>query len=191
MRISMFIASSICVLTLAVSPASAIKDPETSVVFPDTSTCDGAPAVAAGVGVREATFGIDVYAVVLYANAKAKGISLRATDECVKIRMRFVRDVGAGKIKKAWIKGFKKNGLAKNDATVQKLLSITDREIKKHKEMILEIHGAKVVYTYMGKSVTITGAAKLGKAIRKIYLGSGSPTPELIKSVKKRGVAKP
>lgn len=177
----------ICITT----SAWAIKDPETGVTFPDSSSCGGAAATAAGVGVREATFGIDVYAVVLYVNAAAKGSSIRSTNACVKIHMKFVRDVGADKIKKAWIKGFGKNGLGKSDPTVQKLLSITDREIKKRKSMILEVKGSKVIYTYMGKSVTITGAAKLGKAIKKIYLGSGSPTPELIKDIKKRGVAKP
>ena len=105
--------------------------------------------------------------------------------------MRFVRDVGASKIKDAWIKGFKKNGLAASDASVQKLLSITDQEIKKKREMVIVMKGGSVVYSYMGKSVTITGASKLARAIKNIYLGKGSPTPELIKDLRKRGVAKP
>lgn len=180
----------VLILVLGLSThAWAIKDPETGLSFSDQSKCGGVSASAAGVGVREATFGIDVYAVVLYT--AAKGESIRSTDKCVKIQMRFVRDVGADKIRKAWIKGFKKNGLAKSDASVQKLLSITSNEIKKKQEMIVEIAGNKVIYSYQGKSVTIENASKLAKAIKSIYLGKGSPTPELIKDIKKRGIAQP
>lgn len=178
-------------VVFASSSAWAIKDPETSVVFPDSSKCLGEDAKAAAVGVREATFGIDVYAVVLYVSPKAAGKSVRSTNECVKLSMRFVRDVGASKIKDAWIKGFKKNGLSAGDATVKKLLSITDQEIKKKGKMVIVAKGGTVVYSYMGKSVTITGASKLARAIKSIYLGGGSPTPALIKDLKKRGVAQP
>ena len=93
---------------LIASSAQAIKDPETGVSFPDSTKCAGAPAKAAGVGVREATMGIDVYAAVLYTTDKAAGKSLRGTDECVKIKTRFVRNVEAEKIRGAWVDGFKK-----------------------------------------------------------------------------------
>jgi hypothetical protein len=99
--------------SLAISTTAwAIKDPETGVVFPDKSRCAGKQAKAVGVGVREATFGVDVYGVALYAGPSALGQSLRKTKGCVKIQAQFVRDVGADKIRKAWIDGLKKKGVA-------------------------------------------------------------------------------
>jgi hypothetical protein len=177
-------------LTLA-GPAWAIKDPETGETFPDKVKCEGADAQAAGVGVREATFGVDVYAVVLYVSTKAKGKSVRGTDECVMIRARFVRDVGVDKIKEAWLGGFKKHGLSAGDATVKKFLGAIKGEMKKKKEMVMITAGDKVVHKYMGSTVTISGAKKLASAIKKIYLGGGSPTPALVKDLGKRGFAKP
>ncbi|MBW2733695.1 MAG: chalcone isomerase family protein [Deltaproteobacteria bacterium] len=173
------------------STAWGIKEPETGRTFPNTTTCGGAQAKAAGVGVREATFGIDVYAVVLYASDKAAGQSVRSTSECIKIRARFVRDVGADKIRAAWLKGFKKNGLSASDPTVTKFLGVVGGEMKKNREMVMEMHGSKVIHKYMGKTVTVTGAAKLARALKSIYTGSGSPTPELLKDLKKRGMVRP
>ncbi len=181
----------VCALMLVGPSAWAIKDPETGVVFPDTVKCGGATAKAAGVGVREATLGVDVYAVVLYVSPKALGKSVRATGACVKIRARFVRNVGANKVRGAWVKGFKKHGLSTGDPTAKKFLALISGEIKKKREMVMTTHGAKVVFSYMGRRVTITKAARLASVIKKVYLGSGSPTPTLIKDTRKRGVAKP
>jgi Chalcone isomerase-like len=178
------------VLTLG-APAWAITDPETKQSFPGQTACDGVKAKAAGVGVREATMGIDVYAVVVYVSPKAKGKSIRATSECVKIRARFVRDVEADKVRDAWKKGFRKYGLSTGDATVKKFLSVIRGEIKEKREMVMMTSGDKVVHTYMGRKVTITGAKKLAAAIKKVYLGGSPPAPTLVKSVRGRGVAKP
>jgi hypothetical protein len=175
--------------TMLASPAWAIKDPETGVSFPNQIKCDGEQAKAAGVGVREATFGVDVYAVVVYVSPKAKGKSIRGTGECVMIHAKFVRDVGLDKIKEAWNKSFKKYGVG--GAKVKKFMGIIKKEMKKHGNMMMVVHGDKVVHKYMGASVTIKGAKKLGTVIKKVYLGGGSPTPKLIKDVKKRGFAKP
>jgi hypothetical protein len=184
-------AALVTLMLLVASPAWAIKDPETGVNFPDQTQCGGAKAKAAGVGVREATMGVDVYGVVLYVSTKALGKSVQATQECVKIRARFVREVGEGKIRDAWLKGFKKNGLSAGDATVKKFLGVIKGEIKEHKDMVMEVQKDRVIFSYMKKKVTITGAKKLATAVKRIYLGSGSPTPTLVKDVKKRGVARP
>jgi len=185
-------AAAVFVISLAMAmPAWAIKDPETSESFPDQMACEGEQAQAAGVGVREATFGVDVYGAVVYVSPKARGKSIRSTDECVAIRARFVRDVGADKIKEAWLGGFKKQGLSASDATVKKFVGIIGGEMKKKGEMLMVVKGDKVMHRYMSKSVTVTGAKKLASAIKGIYLGGGSPTPALVKDVKKRGVAKP
>ena len=181
----------VALIVTTVGPAWAIKDSETGETFPDKIQCEGAEARAAGAGVREATFGVDVYAVALYVSTKAKGQSVTGTKECVMIRARFVRDVGEDKIKEAWLNGFKKHGLSAGGATVKKFLGVVKGEMKKKKEMVMTTAGDKVVHAYMGRSVTITGAAKLAGAIKKIYLGGGSPTPALVKDVKKRGFAKP
>jgi hypothetical protein len=178
------------ILFTTAGPARAIKDPETGVTFPDQVKCDGEQAKAAGVGVREATFGVDVYGVVVYVSPKAKGKSIRATDECVLLRAKFVRDVGVDKITEAWNKGFKKYGVA-GSAQAKKFLSVIKKEMKKFGNMTMMVHGDKVVHKFMGGSVTVKGAKKLGAAIKKIYLGGGSPTPKLIKDVSKRGFAKP
>lgn len=178
-------------LTLLASPAWAIKDPETGLSFPDTTKCGGATAKAAAVGVREATMGIDVYAIVVYVGPAVKGKSVVGSSGCVKIRARFVRDVGLDKIKAAWKKSLKRSGLSASDAKVAKFLGVISSEMKKKREMMMMVKGGTVTHKYMGRSVTITGAAKLATAIKRTYLGSGSPTPTLIKDLKKRGVARP
>lgn len=176
---------------LIAGSAWAIKEPETGVSFPDNTKCAGAPAKAAAVGVREATFGIDVYGAVLYVTDKAAGKSLRGTEECMKIRTRFVRDVEAEKIRGAWVDGFKKQGLSTSDPGAAKLLGVIKQEMKKGKEMAMEVFGAKVVFRYMAQTVTISGAKKLAQAIKGIYLGSSSPIPSLVKDLGKRGLARP
>lgn len=171
--------------------AHAIKDPETGVSFPDTARCAGASAKAAGVGVREATLGIDVYAVVVYVAKDIAKKSVRWSHGCVLIRARFVRDVGADKIRDAWKKGLMKNGVSSGDPALKKFLSVIRGEMKEKREMVMEIKRGSVAFKYMGHKVSIAKASKLGRAIKKLYLGSGSPTPALVKSVRKRGVAKP
>lgn len=180
----------ILVLVLS-SNAWAIKEPETGQRFPDQVTCEGKPARAAGVGVREATFGVDVYAVVVYMSEEAKGASVRGTDACVMIRARFVRDVGLDKIQEAWHQSFKRQGLSTSDPAVKKFLSVITAEMKENREMLMVTHGDKVRHKFMGKSVTVTGSKKLADAIKGTYLGGGSPTPNLIKDLKKRGYARP
>ena len=180
----------VCVLMLMGPSAWAIKDPETGVVFPDSVSCGGGKARAAAVGVREATFGVDVYAVVLYVSPKAAGKSVRATSACVKIRARFVRKVGADKVRGAWVKGFKKYGVS-NDPAAKKFLGLINGEIKKNREMVMTTYGSTVVFQYMRAKVTIAKAPRLASAVKKVYLGSGSPTPTLVKDLRKRGVAKP
>ena len=181
----------VTMITLIGSSAWAIKDPETGLNFADTSRCSGAAAKAAGVGVREATMGIDVYGVVVYINASVAGKSMRSASGCVKMLARFVRNVGADKIRAAWLKGFKKNGLSAGDATVKKFLSVITTEIKKRRYMVMEMKGSNVYFKYMGKGVSISGAGKLARAIKNIYLGGNSSTPALVKDVRKRGIAKP
>ncbi|MCA9667854.1 MAG: chalcone isomerase family protein [Myxococcales bacterium] len=176
---------------LVASNAWAIKDPETGVNFSNTSKCGGASATAAGVGVREATFGIDVYAVVVYVSDSMKGKSITNTSGCAKFMLKFVRDVGAGKIKDAWAKSLKRHGVSPSDANVQKFLKVITGEMKKHKYMIFEVNGSDIFHSFMGRTVRVTGAAKLARAIKATYLKSGSPTPTLVKDVRKRGVAKP
>jgi hypothetical protein len=181
-----------CGALLMASQAWAVKEPETGHVFPDSASCGGATAKVAGVGVREATiFSVDVYAVVAYASPKAAGKSLMGTSECVKLRAYFVRNVEVEKLKKAWYKGFSKNGLFKSDAKVVKFMSVVNKDMKKRSEMVMEMWGSKVKHTYMGSSVTVDGASALGRAIKKIYLGPNTPVKTLAKSVRKRGYAKP
>jgi len=59
MRLSSLAIAAVFTFGLTIT-ASAITDPETKVSFSNSSKCGGAAATAAGVGVREATFGIDV-----------------------------------------------------------------------------------------------------------------------------------
>lgn len=173
------------------SSAWAIKEPETGLTFPDQSSCAGEPARAVGVGVREATFGVDVYGVVLYASAAAKGQSLRQTAACVKIQARFVRDVGADKIRKAWLDGLKKKGLPASERAVRAMLGVITSEMKKKQLMVIECRKDSVQFHYMGRNVTVDRAAQLSRAIRRIYLDAGSPTPSLVKDIAKRKLARP
>ena len=82
-------------------------------------------------------------------------------------------------------------GLSSGNAQVKKFLSVIRGEMKDKREMVMQTHGGEVTHRYMGRSVTIKDAKKLASAIKKIYLGGGSPAPTLLKDVRKRGTAKP
>ena len=179
------------VMMASASSAWALKDPETGQAFANTSRCGGRPAKAAGVGVREATFGIDVYAVVVYVAPSVEGKSIRRSSGCVKILARFVRKVASAKVLAAWKKSLKRNGVSPTSPAAKKFLSVITGDMRKLGFMVMETKGSKVYHKFMNKSVTVRGARKLARAIRATYLGGGSPTPKLIKDVKKRGVAKP
>lgn len=169
-----------------------IKDPETGVTFPDSSTCGAKPAKAAGVGVREATFGVDVYAVVVYASPEGFGKSLRASaDACVKIVARFVREVDAEKVRGAWLEGLGKQGLTPQDASVKRLLGAVRGPMKKSGQLVLEVQKEQVTFQYLSRRVSITSAPRLARAVKGIYLGPSSPTPSLVEDLRRRGIAKP
>ncbi|MCB9555926.1 MAG: chalcone isomerase family protein [Deltaproteobacteria bacterium] len=181
----------ICLLSIPLT-AEAIKDPETGQHFADTTTCGGQPAQVVGVGVREAMMGIDVYAVAIYASKAAQtDSSLQKTSGCVKILDRFVRNVPASKIRDAWHKGFKQQGISASDPLLKQFMAAVDSDMKKHGFMVLEIDQDRVFYRYQKRSVSLTKASALGRAIKAIYLGPSSAIPTLVKSVKALGRARP
>ena len=79
--------------------------------FPDSVTVEGKNLSLNGLGIREATiFKVKAYVAALYVEAKSKNADeiLKAPGP-KKVDLHFVRDVGEGKIRDAWMDAFKKN----------------------------------------------------------------------------------
>jgi hypothetical protein len=80
------------------------------VTMPDGITVNGQQLVLNGMGLREATLGIDVYVAGLYVqHPTSNAAQLIDSKETKQLTLKFVRDVGHDKIVKAWHEGFTKN----------------------------------------------------------------------------------
>lgn len=99
----------IAVMVLALGGA-ALAGTKAGVTMPDRITVGGQPLVLNGMGLREATLGIDVYVAGLYVqhptSDPAQLIDARQKKQLV---LKFVHDVGHDKIVKAWHEGFAKS----------------------------------------------------------------------------------
>lgn len=96
---------------IALLPLSTFAAEKLGFSFPDTLTVRGKKLVLNGIGVREATvFKVDVYAAGLYLENKSQEAEKILESKQVKrIELRFVRDVAAKKLRKAWQEAFAKN----------------------------------------------------------------------------------
>jgi hypothetical protein len=89
---------------------TALAGTKAGVTMPDSITVGGQSLVLNGMGLREATLGIDVYVAGLYVqhptSDPAQLIDARQKKQLV---LKFVHDVGHDKIVKAWHEGFAKS----------------------------------------------------------------------------------
>jgi hypothetical protein len=97
-------------VVLMVLAGTALAGKKAGVTMPDRVTVAGQPLVLNGMGLREATLGIDVYVAGLYVqhptSDPAALIDARQPKQLV---LKFVHDVDHEKIVKAWHEGFAKS----------------------------------------------------------------------------------
>ncbi len=142
----------LCLALLAAGPAAA-REVE-GVKVPDAITVDGAQLKLNGAGLRRATmFNVKVYVGALYlATPSQDPDAIVLADEPKSVHMRFVRDVGKGKVMDAFREGFEKNSAADAKALqpgLDRVASVIPGEMKS---------GMQLAVTYApGKGTTVVG----------------------------------
>lgn len=154
------------------------------VSFPDQVQVDGSALTLNGLGLRQATFlKVNVYVGALYvAKTSNDANAILGANAPWELTLQFVRDVGAGDVRKGWEEGFEKNAKSQ-------LPALKDRIARLNGWMGDVKTGQKLTFTFKpgaGVSVNVGGAAKgtiegddFGKAFLSIWLGGDPPNPEL------------
>jgi hypothetical protein len=154
------------------------------VSMPDTVEVEGSKLVLNGLGIREATvLQVDVYVAGLYLPAKTSDGGKAASDDVAKrLVLKFVREVSAADVAKAWSEGFEKNAGAGKKAF--------DDRIKKLNGWMSDLKvGDQAIFTYLpGKGIEVSVKGKVKgivegvdfmKVFYSIWLGKSPPNPGL------------
>lgn len=152
--------------------------------FPDQVQVDGATLSLNGLGLRQATFlKVNVYVAALYAAKPSKdpGVLL-GSGAPTELVLRFVRDVGADDLRKAWSEGFEKNSGQMLPALKERIGTLNGwlGDVKTGQRLVF-IHrpGAGVTVEVNG---TMKGTIKgddFAKALLSIWIGADPPNPEI------------
>ncbi len=101
---------SILLISLLALAGTSDAGTKAGVTLPDTATVGTKQLTLNGMGLREATLGIDVYVAGLYLeHPSSDPAQIVAANEPKLLVLRFVRDVDHGKIVGAWHEGFEHN----------------------------------------------------------------------------------
>jgi hypothetical protein len=136
-----------------------------------------------GLGLRQATFlKVNVYAGALYLETPSHdGDQIAASPGLKRIEMTFMRDVGAGKIKDAWMEGCENNCGAALDAmkpAIAKLQAAT-ADMNKGDKMAFNFFADHVDVTVKdAKPVTLDGK-DVAKTLILLWIGHKPPNTEL------------
>jgi hypothetical protein len=152
------------------------------VTFPDEKEVAGSKLVLNGLGLRQATMmKINVYVAALYVASPSSDPTVILDSTTPKeISLRFVRNVGATDLSKAWDEGFTGNAKEQLPALkerIEKMKSLT-ADMKKGEELTFTSKPG------VGVEVTINGVVKgviegddFAKALFSIWLGANPPNP--------------
>jgi hypothetical protein len=168
------IVSALVVLGLSAGVASAKEC--AGVAFPDQVQVDGASLALNGLGLRLATMlKVKVYVAALYVGKTSNDpAAILGSSGPTELVLQFVRDVGAGDIRKGWDEGFEKNAKAQ-------LPALKDRIATLNGFMTDMKSGQKLTFVRKpgaGIQVDVNGAVKgtvsgddFAKAFLSIWLG--------------------
>lgn len=169
---------------IAISSGVASAKELNGVTFPDKKQVAESALVLNGLGLRQATMlNVSVYVAALYvASPSSDPHVILGSNTPKELSLRFVRDVGASDLKKAWDEGFAKNARAELPALkarIEKLKSLTP-DIKKGEQLTFTLKPGT------GVEVSINGVVKglvegddFSKALLSIWLGDNPPNPKL------------
>lgn len=155
--------------------------------FPDTITAQKKTLKLNGVGLREATFlKIKVYAGALYVeNHSQDGLALAKSKESKILKMNFIRDVEAKKIKEAFKEGYEKNCdelCGGNKQHLEKLLAKVE-DLNKGDTMELRFNGRNLEFVKNDQVKETFDSKEFSEIILKIYVGNNPPNESLKKGL--------
>lgn len=153
------------------------------VTMPDRVTVGGQSLVLNGMGLREATLGIDVYVAGLYVqHPTSDPASLIDARQPKQLVLKFVHDVGHDKIVKAWHEGFAKSATVPM-SRLRPYIAQLDAWTPSFSD------GDTLTFTYVpgtGVTVAVNGATKgtiadpdFAQSLFAIWLGPRPPSGEL------------
>ena len=169
------------ILSLAfINPAIAKK--VEGVDFPENITFNNVLLTLNGVGIREATFfRVDVYIAGLYLEeTTSNATSVIESSQAKVIRMHFVRDVDAGKIRSGWIDGFKKNAsdLAALQSGIDQLNTVME-DMQEGDEIIFYFLPDRVAISIKGAEKTVVEGSDFVQALLSVWFGDNPPNKGL------------
>jgi|GEM_PF-600884 len=174
-----------CALTVSPVGAADIVEEDTGTGFPQSIALEAGgktfDLVATGVGLREATFlKVNVYAAASYVavgfdGGKHPAEALVAADMPKRIVMKFVRDVGADDVSKAYREGLEKNAKNEMKAFAEDLdafLGFFSKDVKVGDTMtITYVPGIGLSATHNDRSLEAIADPGLARAVWAIWFG--------------------
>jgi hypothetical protein len=168
-------------LLLATAAADAQEATCRDISFPRHLQVDGSDLTLNGLGVRKATFlKVNVYVAAYYVSRPGHDPQpLIEADGPQQLTLQFVRNVGAGDLRKAFLEGFERVQAAGLEERVARLNAwMTDMTTGQRLIFVRLPHsGVQIIVNGVQKGV-IEGA-DFSRALMAIWLGPTPPNPEL------------
>lgn len=153
------------------------------VKMPDSLNWENKKLILNGMGAREATiFKVKVYIAGLYLEASSKDAeAILASPQNKVLRMHFVHEVGASKLRDAFGEGIHKNCRSGCDTLEEPLKKFNAllQDMKKDDELVLNFQPQQVGISIKGVEQKPLGDAAFSKALLSVWLGSEPPNAEL------------
>lgn len=178
---SSFITAALLILGLVcIDPAMAKK--VEGVDFPEKLAIDDKVLTLNGVGIRETGFlKLDVYLAGLYLEqTTSHAMSVIDSSQTKVIKMHFVRDVAAGKLRSGWLDGFRKNAsrLSTLKPGIDQLNSVME-DMQPGDEISLYLLPDRVAVSIRGHEKTIIEGRDFVTALLYVWFGNNPPNEGL------------
>jgi hypothetical protein len=163
----------------------AIAAEVSGVTMADTATVASKPVVLNGIGMRckhLVIACIDVYVGGLYLEKKSSDANqILNSTENKRVRMQFVRDVGADKIREAFVEGFEKSCTKNCEEHRKSLDQFLGRipDIKDKGTMDFDFTKDSIEFTINDKKIGVVKGAEFARLMLMTWLGDHPPTDEL------------
>lgn len=152
------------------------------VSFADHLNFAGKKLTLNGLGLREASvFKVDVYVIGLYVEKTSQKASdhLNSTGPKL-IKMHFVRDLEASKLREAWITAFSNNSRHYNKLKPRVLqLNSAMVDVKVGDEISYKLYGSKTEILVNGKVKTTIRGEDFARELLNVWLGDNPPNEGL------------
>ena len=153
------------------------------VQMPNEMQLEGKKLQLNGMGLREATiFQVDVYVAGLYLESKSQDENqIINSSETKSIQMQFVRNVGAKKMRKSFIKSIKRNCKQDCDALFKTVKELGQRlpDIKKGDQMSYVFNPQKVRISFNGEEKGVIEGKENVKVVLSSFIGKRPPDQEM------------